>query len=445
MGGRTRRLSLAFLVAGICNVAAFAGDPAGDAWSLKTVLDMAVAQRQEITAAHARAEAAEKRPDIVAALEDPMIAPSIDHYPFDQMGSRDPMTAEDAMGETDTAAPSAAEDTSSRYDWSVALEQKFPLSKIRSHRRRAAEAEAEKLAADVDRTSLDVALEASTAFFMLQEQRRMSVILSEQILLATELASAASARYRSGSGNQAEVLRAELEIARLEATRAALKPAIRSAEAMLNASMGRAPAAPVPALKSPVLDGPLPTPEHAAERATQQRPELAAATAEIERAAAEVDVMRSMYAPMGMVRAGYAETMAEGDGFMVMVGVSLPIWRGKLRRGVEEARAMHVMAVADMDAMRRMIQGSAMAARDALEAEQTRYLALRDDVVPRAKRLMGPAIGLYASGQGSMAGVIEAAQALWSAQQDLVMAESALGVAWARLHRMAGTSLESPL
>jgi hypothetical protein len=26
-----------------------------------------------------------------------------------------------------------------------------------------------------------------------------------------------------------------------------------------------------------------------------------------------------------------------------------------------------------------------------------------------------------------------------------VMAESALGVAWARLHRMAGTSLESPL
>jgi outer membrane protein TolC len=146
-----------------------------------------------------------------------------------------------------------------------------------------------------------------------------------------------------------------------------------------------------------------------------------------------------------MVRAGYAETMAEGDGFMVMVGVSLPIWRGKLRSGVEEARAMHGMAVADMDAMRRMIQGSAMAARDALEAEQTRYRALRDDVVPRAKRLMGPAIGLYASGQGSMAGVIEAAQALWSAQQDLVMAESALGVAWARLHRMAGTSLESPL
>ena len=51
---------------------------------------------------------------------------------------------------------------------------------------------------------------------------------------------------------------------------------------------------------------------------------------------------------------------------------------------------------------------------------------------------MTPALANYAAGQGGLTGVIEAAQALWSAQGELVMAEASLGLAWARLQRTTG-------
>ena len=50
--------------------------------------------------------------------------------------------------------------------------------------------------------------------------------------------------------------------------------------------------------------------------------------------------MRSMYKPMAMVRVGRASTMAEGPGAMLMIGVSVPIWRERLRSGVAEAKAI---------------------------------------------------------------------------------------------------------
>ena len=75
-----------------------------------------------------------------------------------------------------------------------------------------------------------------------------------------------------------------------------------------------------------------------------------------------------MYAPMAMVRTGPSYTMADGTGWMVMVGVSIPLWRDKLRAGVNEARAMVDMASADLEAMQRMIRGEATLARERVMA-----------------------------------------------------------------------------
>lgn len=268
----------------------------------------------------------------------------------------------------------------------------------------------------------------------------MAMVVQQQIALARQLVNAANARYGSGSGNQTEVLRMEVEVARLESSARALKAGIRSAEAMLNASIGRDTAMPVPDLVSPKLDNPLPSRDEVATAALRQRPELQMGNAELSRAMADVQAMRSMYSPMGMVRVGYASTMAEGKGAMLMVGVSLPIWREKLRGGLAEARAMERMAHADLTAMKRMVQSEAIAARDQLEEVQIQYLALRDDVVPRTRRLIQPTLSVYASGQGNLSAVIEAAQALWNAEAEFVMAETTLGVAWARLDRMTGTA-----
>ena len=339
-----------------------------------------------------------------------MISPSLDHLPFMLGGA----------------------------DVSVTVEQRIPLSGIRGHRRASALADLDRLRADANRTTLDVGVQAANAFLMLQERRRTAALVAEQIGFARDVVTAANARYAGGTAPQADVLRAEVEVARLEAFAKALVAQVRGAEAMLNASLALDADLPVPALIP--LAFALPIPAWAAiKTALTSRPELAAGRAEIARAEAEVQVMRDMYRPMATIRTGPAYTMAEGRGWMAMVGVSLPIWRGKLRAGVAEAQAMRAMSEADLQAMARMIEGDAAVAVNQLQAARDRQAALTSDVLPRARMVIEPAVAGYASGQLPLVSVIEAVQALWLVQSDLIAADTELGLAWARLGRAIGS------
>jgi len=96
------------------------------------------------------------------------------------------------------------------------------------------------------------------------------------------------------------------------------------------------------------------------------------------------------------------------------------------------------MANADLEAMKRMVDGDAVAARAQVIAARERYLALRDQVLPRAQQTIDPMIASYASGQVPLVSVLDAAQALWMSQGELIGAEAALGMAWARLQRAIG-------
>ena len=377
---------------------------------LADVVRLASDRRDEIEAARARTRAGEARPDIVSALEDPMIAPSLDHLPFMLQGA----------------------------DVSVTIEQRIPLSGIRGHRRASALADVERLRADTRRTVLDVGVQAANAFLMLQERRRTTALVDEQLTFARDVVTAANARYASGTAPQSDVLRAEVEVARLEALARALVSEVRGAEAMLNTTLALDVDQPVPPLAPLVLAEPVPA-WAGIKAALTERPELVGARAEIARADADVQVMRDMYRPMATIRTGPSYTMADGRGWMAMVGVSLPIWRGKLRAGVAEAEAMRAMSEAELRAMTRMIEGDAAAAVHQVRAASDRQSAIRTDVLPRARMAIEPAVAGYTSGQLPLVSVIEAVQALWLVQADLIAADIELGLAWARLGRAVGS------
>jgi outer membrane protein TolC len=213
---------------------------------------------------------------------------------------------------------------------------------------------------------------------------------------------------------------------------------IRAAEAMLNTSLGNDPETPVPDLVIPTLDRRLPAwTDLKAQLAA--RPELAAARAGIARAEAEVQVMRDMFTPMATIRTGPSYTMAEGRGWMAMVGLSIPIWRSKLRAGVAEARAMQQMSEAELRAVTRMVEGEAAASLNELQAASDQQTALRGNVLPRARVALDPALAGYAAGRLPLVSVIEAIQALWSVQAELIDADVRVGVAWTRLGRAIGS------
>jgi outer membrane protein, heavy metal efflux system len=386
--------------------------------TLERVAEYALRNRGEIAAAQARASALAQRPSIVGALEDPMVSPAIDHYPFDMMD----------------------EEGGSRYDWSVSIEQSFPLSGVRGHRKRAARAEAERAGAEADRTALDVVSQAQRAFFMLRERRQMGDVLANQLALARRVVDSAAARYSSGTASQADVLRAEVEVARVEAAGRSLASQIRAAQSMLNVAMGLPSSAPIGDLAHASALTELPSQASAEGTALSTRPELLMGEAEVDRALAEIDVMRSMYRPMATIRAGRASTMADGPGAMLMIGVSVPIWRDRLRAGVAEARSMERMARADLEAMKLMVAGEAAAAREEVEAARETVRSLEVEILPRASMAVDSALAAYSSGQGSLVSVMDAFDVLWRARADLVMASSQRGAASVSLERALGRS-----
>lgn len=374
------------------------------------VVRVAGLHRAEITAAFARARAAAARPRIDSALPDPMIMASLDHLPLSLMGA----------------------------DVSLSLQQEFPLSSVRSRRRRAAQAGAEREVSEAGRVTLDVELEAVSAYYMLLERRRMLEVLGEVDKSSRQLSAVAAAHYAAAHGTQADALRAESEVLRVSSELSALANDTRAAEAMLNAALGRVPELTIPELLPPALDRDPPTLVSAVATAFAQRPELAGMRHQRDQALAEVDVMRSMYSPMAIVRAGPAYTMGAGVGVMLMVGVSVPIWRDRLSAGVDEANAMVQMTSSDIGAMQNMIRGQVASARQEVEGERIRLRALHDQVRPKVEQTVEAALASYSAMQTPSVTVIESLRTLWEVRGDEVMAEVRLGLAWARLGRALG-------
>ena len=268
--------------------------------------------------------------------------------------------------------------------------------------------------------------------------RRTAALVAEQLVFARDVVTAANARYASGTAPQSDVLRAEVEVARLEAFAKALVSEVRGAEAMLNTSLAQDADLPVPPLVPPAFAQPIPS-WPAIKLALVSRPELAGGRAEIARADAEIQVMRAMNRPMATIRTGPSSTMAEGQGWMAMIGVSLPIWRGARRARVGEAESMRAMSEADLRAMTRMIEGGAAVAVSQLQAAYDRQRALRDDVLPRARMAIEPAVADYAAGRLPLVSVLGAVQVLWSVQAELIDADTQLGIAWVRMARAIGS------
>jgi cobalt-zinc-cadmium efflux system outer membrane protein len=374
---------------------------------IPTVVRLARERRAEISAARARTAAAAERPKIVSALPDPMVIAQMNHLAIDGHS----------------------------IQGSLSVQQEFPLSGVRGNRRRAAEADVDRWGAETRRVALDVELEALQAFFMLAQRRETPLILDDQIAITEQLLVLARAHYAAGQGTQSDVLRLENEAARFRADRRALDAEIRGAEAMLDTVLARDPTAPIPQLAwNDELNDP-PALDALVAKAIANRPELAGARAGRRRALAEVDVMKSMYSPIALLRVGPAYMTSDGPGVMAMVGISVPIWRERLTAGVSEAQSMVAMASADISAMERTITGTIALARENVLAERTRLLAIRQDILPRARQVVASATGSFAAGKGSMLDVLDPTRDLLEIRMQELMARARLSMAWAKVRR----------
>lgn len=374
------------------------------------VVTWAKTHRAELTAAKAKASALTETPKVVSALPDPMLMVSMDHLPFKLMGA----------------------------DASLLIQQDFPLSGILGKKKASAEADARAAGADVDRVALDVAAEALVAYLMVVERERMQAVLDEQIATAKDIVEATLARLEGGSGNAGDVVRARLDVARLTSERTAVDAELIAAKGMLNATLARPVDAAVPPTSLMVPTSDPPDVGKLVTIAIAKRPELAVMRHRLDKATADVAVMKSMYNPMAFVRTGPSYTMAEGAGVMLMIGVSVPIWREKLGAGVAEATQMSSMVDAETAAMQKMIEGEVASARGAVAAAKIRFETTRDKLVPIARQAVQLQLASYATGQAPLVSVLDALAMLRMTRMEQVVSEVRLGTTWVKLGRAVG-------
>jgi outer membrane protein TolC len=283
---------------------------------------------------------------------------------------------------------------------------------------RAAESAAREIEAGlVGRTALSIEARVRNGWYELALARAIDGILDERRETATRIEAAVRERYAAGLAVQQDVLRAQVELARIEELEAIQAAAITSSTAELNRLLGRPQDAPI--------DGPAELPASdallaAAEllRAVAARsPELAASRQGIETGNLQVELARKDFLPDFVVSGGpmLRPGFEMGPMWQVGVGISVPLFVERRQRNqLAEARAVVDARTADVEAVRRELELRTRERLAQLEAAQRTTRLYRDQVLPLDELSLESALASYQAGRVPFITVLDALNALYN-------------------------------
>jgi cobalt-zinc-cadmium efflux system outer membrane protein len=326
----------------------------------------------------------------------------------------------------------------------VQLMQMVPIAGRPGLARRAATASAEAERAEARETGLEVRAQGAMNFYDLYVAERSLAVMADSRRLLGDAIRAAEAMYAEGRGSQADVLRAQVELARMDA-------GIIDMQAMRDRVRGRLAALlvlPPDSVREPVLPlmpASLPTRDSLVQLALGQRPRLTAGRLRIEAAdAAARRADREIWPDLTLgVAYGQRPMGGETDRMMsFMFGFTLPITaRSNQKQMAAEARAMAAMASADLTEM-----GLATRARvgelhaDLVRSQRVTQL-YRTTLLPQAEAAAASALAGYQSGLSSFMTLLEGRMEILRVRTDLIRTEADAGRAIAELEMLTATSL----
>jgi cobalt-zinc-cadmium efflux system outer membrane protein len=357
------------------------GSPARAAENLELqpLIDEALKKSPEVIASEARADAARFRIPQAKSLPDPMIMVGYQNEGFSRY----------SYGETLMSA------------WMFSASQMFPFPGKRGLKEEIASKDAENSGELHMSTRLKVTARVKELFYDLFLAYKDLDLVDEKMALFSQIENAALARYSSGKGFQQEVLMAQAEKYMLTEKEEMFRQKIQSAEAMLNATVGRDVNAPLgrPAETAyrpyeESLDGLL-------RGAYERSPEIRAKAKIVAASEMRVRLARKEYYPDFTVSAEYDK---KGGPFMDMwalrTAVNIPLYyRTKQRQAVLETEAMQVEANSDLAATKLMI---ASGIRDNYSMVRTaeKLMALyKDGLIPKTYQDFESALAGYVNGK----------------------------------------------
>lgn len=297
-------------------------------------------------------------------------------------------------------------------------------------------------AADV---SWDVRARAAMAFYELYQMDRSLPVAEETLRILQDLATTARTMYGVGEGRQADVLRAQVEIARMSEDITRMQTDRVSAAARLNALLALDPSARVGSPVGPVFPDTLPPLDSLIAEAEQNRPMVQAAHAEVRAAEAGVRLARREIWPDFQVGVQYGQRpMDGGTDHMVslMLGANIPIFAASRQLAMRrEATAMSQMAAADLAAMQADTRGRV--AELYSNAERARRLGAlyRGTILPQAHTTVAAALAAYRVGSVDFMTLLDDQMTVNQYRQDLFALDAQRGQALAELEMLLSRPL----
>jgi outer membrane protein TolC len=306
---------------------------------------------------------------------------------------------------------------------------------------RAALAEARAAGADFAERRNLLRAEADAAVAALYFARREREITLETLRVLDRFVETARAKIEAGTGSapQADLLRAESERAALRAEHEVHMHAVPAAESALNALLDRPPQAPI----GPLAPLPRPTTASAEEadlaRALEDRPDVRGAEERVAAADAMLSSARAGWVPDFSIGGGYVRDLAnDANHFVVDVGVTVPLWWGRIDARIAEAEADARRKRAELRAARDRTIDEAFGARERLDAAAARWRRLSEEAVPRAEESLRASEAAYMAGKLDFLALLDAERMLLDRRLDAERALADAVMKRAELERAIG-------
>ena len=269
----------------------------------------------------------------------------------------------------------------------------------------------------VGRTELTLEARVRNAWYDLVLARAIDRIIEDRRAAATQIEASARQRYSAGLGVQQDVLRAQVELARIDELKASQAATIASRAAELNRLIGAPQDRSIATPSGLPEEAPVPAVADLIAASAARSPELAATAQAIDTGKIRVDLARKNFLPDFSVNAGsmYRGSFEMGPMWQVGVGVSLPIWIERRQQNqLAEAQAVVRGRTADKDTVALDLELRTRERIAQLEASSRIAALYRDKVLPLDDLSLESALASYQSGKVPFITVLDALNTVYS-------------------------------
>jgi outer membrane protein TolC len=330
----------------------------------------------------------------------------------------------------------------------VSIQQTFPNRQKRDQRARLAEDDAGVAANDLETLRQEVTVEVRKTCVDLMRNADEVRLQQRQSSLLKEALAAALAEYTAGKAPQADVLRAQMALTRLNEQLIELEEERDNGRAQLNALMGRPSDEAIDIAGSYTSPAALPSIEELERTAIEHRPELAALRTQIAKSRDEGKLTRLAMKPEFTIGLGYM-LMPTGslarNAYMGELSMNLP-WLNRERHDGEakQADAATDVSQAELDARAAAVFLEIRQAQIQVLAAEKRIKLYRDTMLPQAEASFKASTAAYQNNRAEFASLIDAQNLLLDIQTATYKASAATDEGMAQLERAIGAPVANP-